>query len=485
MSLAYPGLQDPAVLAELDALDALEAANPAASFAINRPGVRKWGAAKWQQEVINDPSSQISILGANKVGKSTVLSWIIWSFLLDIHPVWRRPKGRDAVVVYLAANLDNAYANDVSRSLHDFHTPAIVKPRCTYSEERGYFFAGARMLATTHGRVLFYSGHQDPQALAGVWGDLVIVNELPTARHWGELMRSSTNSADTSPVIVGFTAVPPETVRHKDDLSWYWKDVDDPEKQWKQYVIPLRAETTPHRTEESRQRQIQRTLEWERAQRIEAARYGPLPSRSIANYDESRVWSGGWEDMPGAHGEVRLGLWADHGEIGGHEAIALAAWSGRGRDCTVWFVDEYQSPERTTIAMDAAAVLRMVERNGLTIEQIDEAIGDVNSAGKSALTSVNQELTRELAKQSGMRVPTFRNAQKGPGSVQYGVRVLDNAFGESRVWVHERCENLRRSLRRWQGDDDNFKHFVDLARYGAAPHLDPKRTTAPRRLARG
>src|SRR3990167_7439330 len=166
--------------AQVDALALADAANPVARFLVDPPGVGRWGAAPWQRRLLHDPTPQISLLGGNDTGKSTVLAAAVWSFLLDQHPVWRRPRGRDAVVLYPAANLEDAYADDVCRSLHDFHTPAAVKPGCSYSPERGYYFAGRRMLATHGGRVLFRSGFQEPQALAGVWGDLVVVNELPS-----------------------------------------------------------------------------------------------------------------------------------------------------------------------------------------------------------------------------------------------------------------------------------------------------------------
>ena len=131
------------------------------------------------------------------------------------------------------------------------------------------------------------------------------------------------------------------------------------------------------------------------------------------------------------------------------------------------------------------------DRNGkvfgdaLTLDQIDEGTGDVNSAGKSRLTSVNEELARELRLQAGGKGPTFQRAEKGPGSVGYGVHILDDALGEGRLLVHPRCVGLRRAMRRWEGDDDDFKHWLDALRYGTVKHLDPKKSDAPVRIARG
>lgn len=479
--MVHPALSDPAVQAEADELDAIEAANPVSAFMVNRPGVGEWGAAPWQKAILHDETPQISIIGGNKVGKSTELALIVWSFLLGLHPVHRPPKGRPAVVLYMSADLENAYADDVCRSLHDFHTAAIIKPGCVYSPEKGYFYGGRRMLATTTGRVIFRSGLQDPQAIAGIWADIVVVNELPTSRHWGELMRATATTM--APVYVGFTALPPESVRHNDDLGWYWDEIDDKAKGWKEYIVPLRPETTPHRSEENRQLQISRCKPWERAQRIDAARYGPAPDRRLANFDDARCVFGGDSllELPGLRtGEqIRIRIGGDHGELTGREAWGVAAYVDRPQDPRAWLLDCYVSPGRTTVHQDAAAVASMLDRLGLSLHHVDSAVGDINTAGKSSeFVKVNDEFEAAFAELAGTARPPFRidSAEKGPGSVAYGVHVLDESFGgdEPALMVHERARPFISAARRWNGKHDKHSHLIDFARYLFVPVLEKR-----------
>lgn len=491
MSLAeHPAVSlaglSPAQLVELDRLAAIEAANPCSTWWLDPPGIGRWGAADWQRAAVLDPARNVIVRKGNKVGGTTLLSWTAWAFLLDIHPRLRRPRGRPAVVLYAAADLENAYADDVCRSLHEFHTPAALSPACRYSETEGYRAHGHRSLLLRDGsRIVFRSGRQEGLAVAGIWADLVLVNEPPRRNLWGEIMRAAGQAQ--APVLMSFTPLPPEGLPRDDDLQWLQTIIADRAAGWSEHVVPLAPDTAPHRTPAAIAEQVANMHPWERPQRQGAAWEGPAPARSLANWDDTQVWRGdGWERLPGAgEGEIRLGLGADHGELGGHEVVLLIAWRGRGRDALLWVVDEYQSPERTTIAQDAAAVIRMLARHGLSPAEIDEARGDVNTMGKSRLTSVNAELSRELASQSTGKAPRFQAADKGAGSVALGVRLIDNGLGERRVWVHERCQGLRRALRRWKGDDDDFKHWIDSWRYIAVPHLDPGRAQAPVRLVRG
>lgn len=473
----------------LDRQTAINLANPAATFWLDPFGVGKWGMAPWQRAVAMDPSPRILIRKGNKVGGSCFASWTIKAFLDGWHPTIRR-RQRLEDVLYVGADLETTYKKDVSRRLREFFTDGDLSARCHFDRAKGFMLAGARGIETPAGdMVTFVSGTQAALSLSGASYGLIIVNEPPRSHIWAEVMRAAAEHGAT--VLVNFTPLPPESMVGRDDLVWLKNEVEkEPEPGtagWSIHVVPLRPDTAPHRTQESIAQQIADMFSWERAQRRDAAWEGPAPARTLANWTDDQVWSGdSWDDLPGAAGgEIRLGLWADHGELGGHEVVGLGAWQGRGRHASVWLVDEYVSPDRTTIAQDAGGVLRMLGRRGLTYDQIDEAVGDVNTAGKSKLTTINDELTRELAAQSGVRGPRFMPAQKGPGSVAFGVRIIDDALGGGRSWVHERCEGLRRAARRWQGDDDDFKHWIDMWRYGAVPHLDHRRSARVPRLRVG
>lgn len=464
--------------ASLLALSEWERANPAATFYADSPGLGRWGMADWQRAVAEDGARRISVLGANKIGKSTILAWLAWSFLLGFHPRWKRPVGRDAVVLYVAANLEDAYPDDVSRSLYDFHTPAAVASDCTYTPERGYYAAGRRMLSLRGGRVVFRSGYQDPQACAGVWADLVLVNEIPSKTHWGEIMRSSWQAQ--APVVAGFTAVPPELLRRNDDLGWFWQKIDDTEHPWSQHVVPLRPHTVPHRTRESIDEQISDTFAWERPQRIDAARHGPVPDRYYSAWTDDRILP---EDFELPDGDYWTGVGIDHGEGAKRQVAVLAFVHVETGDAYLW--DCCESTGKTDSARDAVAICDMLARAGLNPEAPDEWRGDTNTGGKSeAGLMANQLLEQEIASHIGLprtRPPCrILPAKKGPGSVAAGCGLLHRAMVRDRLWVHPRCAPVVAHFRGWRGPRDNrpanqaLTHAGDAVRYILRDQLDQR-----------
>jgi hypothetical protein len=454
---------DPEALADLDALIVAESEAPAAAFWLDPPGVGLWGMADWQREIVNDPSPRVFLRKGNKVGGSAILSWAIRAFLGGFHPspAWQRPRRR-ATVLYVAADLDSSYKTDVSPRLREFFPDCDLSDRCMYDPIRGFVVAGGRGLETRDGdQIIFRSGTQTALAVAGTSVDAVVMNEPPRQHIWSEALRAA--AEHMAPVLVNFTPLPPESLVGGDNLKWCRAEIEKPDGGWSEHVVPLRYDTAPHRTRESVDRQIADMLAWERAQRRDAQWDGPAPDRMLDGFSDAIV-----SDTVAFAGEVAVRLGFDHGERPGAEFCLLAyQWEERDGVCLhVW--DEYESQGRTTEQQDALRIEAMLGRHDLELLNVDDAVGDVNSAGKSrAGTSVNEEFEAAFALLSGLGRPPFRIAKpsKGKGSVLKAVRIVNAAMLHGRLKIHPRCVRLLESVARWNGRDNDHKHAVDALLY--------------------
>ena len=449
---------------------------PARTLLLQPPGVGVWGAADWQRRVLADESPRVIIRGGNKTGKTTALSLSLAAYFDGHHPVWKLPEGRPARVLYVAADLQNAYADDVCSSLREFLPPDRWGARCIHDPVRGFIVSGRRAFIHRDGhRILFRSGMQDGQAIAGVWADVVVVNEPPLQQRWGEIVRAAALVAG-APMLVGFTPV--DDHGRSRDLAWFRDDVVE-RGSWSEHVITLTPANAPHRRPEDVERQIADMLPWEVAQRRDAAWEGPAPERTFSAFGPENTFDatyGDWAALPESPGEglLRLKLAADHGEKANKEVVILyathtqttVAHGRRDDDVRCWVLDCYVSPGETSIAQDVEGVVQMLARWKLTPDHLDGAVGDTNSSGKGDWTSstVNEAFS------NGFRGLGYSlrmvAANKGAGSVGLGVRVINDACARGRFWVASTAAPIRRGLERWSGRNDSLKDLVDPVRYG-------------------
>ena len=432
----------------------------------------------------------------NKLGKTRHANQEGDAWARGVHPT--HPIPTPCRVVYVIADLENAYADDVCRVFHEFLDPDDLHPDCRYTEEGGYTIPGRgarrRGIKYRNGStIIFRSGTQDGAALAGLMGDALIINEPPRERHWGEALRAVGHSG--GPVLCVFTPMDEHGVSR--DLRWLQTYIEgdiskgvQPRGNFVQIVGQLCPENAPHRDPDNIAMQIAAMPAAEVAQRRDAAWTGPATGRIFTNWDTTQRFS--WEPVPGADEwpelpglpageEVSIGVTIDHGEGAGREVALLYAYVQRGAQSMVWFLDEYRSPERTILARDAAEILAMLERNGINVQHVDRWHGDVNSAGKMFAVGLNRKLEQEIAALLGrprtVQVVTIHSAKKGRGGrlmqVRYGSRILNEALGSHNLWIASRCRALAHDFERWMGDEKH-KDGIDAARYGAVDLLEAR-----------
>jgi len=474
----------------------IKAEEPALAFITTPAAVGRWGAAPWQAEMIHSLHRRQLGRGGNKTGKTATASCKCALVMDDEDACFERPANGTVRILYVVADMSNAYADDVCLSLREFLPPSKWHPDTKYSRLKGFTVSGRRAYKHHNGdEIIFRSGTQDGQALAGIMADLVIVNEPPVESRWGEIMRAAAFAQ--APVLVLFTPIDDHGVSR--DVVWLKYIIEgkpgeplplgaDGSPLWLQHIVHLTTANAPHRSPESIAQQIADMPAHERNQRQYADWEGPAPARTLASFGPGNVFDflpGRWDMLPDYNKEhdLYLRISFDHGELEKKEVCGLIAYQ-TAEGARAWALDEYVSDGATSFLTDAQGVLAMLERHGLSLGAIDEAFGDTNSAGKSHLKKMNQVFEAEFKTLTGITL-RIQNAMKGPGSVGMGTINLNNAFATNRLWVSTLAARLRRSCDRWDGrPKDENKDAVDMFRYGVNDLFETERGNV-RRIRRG
>lgn len=435
----------------------------------------KWMSSP-QREFFEDSSSKRFCRKGNKIGFSYHSMAEGAAISQGLHPVIERPIP-NTTICYVP-DLDNSYADDICVNLRKWVRDEDISKRCKYLKDEGFKVGKKRGLQFKNGSDwIFRSSHQQPGTQRGIFATgCVIINEPPAEHLWGEITRAWSMD-ERLPVLMNFTVIDDIRKEHV-ELAWLKKEIGNPKKRWSEHVVPLRFDTCPHRSRASIQRQMDDCPEWEYAQRIDAEWDTAAIDRIFVGFDDRPYADGGCvvndADLAEMAPEVvQIGLGFDHAERpGGEIAILGCFWTAKGTAHGV-VLDCYVSSGRTTPATDASFVLGLLADRGLSPLSVDVAKGDHNSAGKSSLTNINRELELAFAAALDSSVPPFsiEKARKGQGSVMYGVRVLNNALANSRLFVHERAKPLIHSLNNWRGKEMH-KDAIDAARYLFTELLD-------------
>ena len=454
-----------AVLRRLDA-------DPLRRYAEGIPG---WGGMSLPQQEFHRhaPYSKRASVSANGIGKSYMGAAETWWHLLGRHPF--KPEQRPVRAGWvLTPNIQQGWGN-ISRVLHELEPPGVLDPACHYRDGLGYVY-GSRHMLKVHpdlgGGFLVGKGCVgSPLSLESEKIDFLWVDEPPTPEHFSAARARVTRTG--GPLWVTLTPInrPVEWLREMLEGD---KEADrPPEPGWWMGRYGLSRTNAPHLSPEKIAEMIQGYLEHERPQRVDAAWEGYTRSRWVSAYRESRHCFSDSSTIPT---EMEFSSGWDHGERPGSEVAYLIGWDGH----RAWVLGEYVSADMSQPAEHAQGFRRVVERYGLSLFDVTSARGDINSAGwLGPGRTVNQVLEEAFALEVGMPAPPFRieAATKGTGSVRGRAEMLNAAFNAGRLFIHESCAHLRRSLAHWQGADDDLKHAIDAVGYGLHPLIGGSRST--------
>lgn len=406
-----------------------------------------------QQQFLETKHKRVLLRAANQVGKTTIGA-------LKVVRYMRENPG--CTVLVLAAN-HTAKTEVVGLALAEFASSADLEPRSDYNSTRGW--RNDQMRFRNGAKAIFRSAESQSTSIAGLTVDAAWVDEPPPMKIWGEVttrvaVRHNPNGPGGE-MWLTFTPIGREVtwLRHIIEGDATANPPTPPQEDWDQIVIQLTAQDCPHRSQASIDAQTASYGPWEYAARVLGAWEGDTPDRVFDGFDEDCVV----DRVPA--GAYSTGLGLDHGELAGHEAAVLPMWNVKQK--TIFVVDEYVSKSATDVDRDAKGIREMLRRHGRTPEAIDQARGDTNSAGKTRPgLKVNQLFEEALP---GLRI---RRPRKDRGSVEYGVRLINIAMRRGHLKVHSRCVNLIRSLRHWEGKDDDLKHILDALRYILVPIIE-------------
>lgn len=409
----------------------------------------------------------------NQVGKTLAGGWEANAYSLSM------PGSVGLVVI---ADFERHYKG-FCRKVWEVIARDQLDPACKYIEGKGFYTHGSRGIKYRNGTVWeFRSGRSDVQALEGITADWVWVDEVPSADHWGGIVRATV--ARNAPLWMTFTPIgrPVRWLREKvegNPATNTPPDLDaDGEPMWRQFVPELSVVECHWLTAQRIQEIIEEYPAEERPQRARGEWEGITTDRAFSAFVEAQCVEG-YEAPPP---QAQWGLGADHGELAGREVVQLVAWVERPDWVEFWVVDEYVSTTRSDETEDARGILAMLGRNNVNPYRITKAKGDTNSGGKGAKgDSINQMISRAIALQLGHapHMPPFRfePADKRGGMMAAGVKLINVGLARSQFWVHPRCVHTRAGLRHWSGQDDEYKHAMDALRYIATDVLD--RATLP------
>lgn len=344
-----------------------------------------------------------------------------------------------------------------------------LEPSSYYRTGRGW---NTNTIRLTNGSIIQLRSYEDrPDAHAGDSLDIVWLDEPPPRSIFTE---SQARVMDRDGE-VWLTLTPVGR-----PVAWLRDMIEREGSVWEEVVIPFSQEACPWYDEA----QVAQWLEdlssspWEYEQRVNGSWEGVTLERLFTGLSEDNIREPG--KLPP---DLCVGITIDHGATAGSQVALLVLWEQRGR--RMWVIDEYVSEKASSPEEDAAAIRAMLRRHRIKPSEVDEAVGDTNVSKGYAGYKLNDVLEQEFARMESQRLPPFRilGPDKTPGSVDWGLRVVNHALRRGDLVVHPRCVNLSKTLRHWKGsktgDDGTLCHAADALRYFAVAVLG-KRTTYAR-----
>ena len=379
-------------------------------------------------------------------------------------PVFRT-KGESWITV---ASFEGKPYTTVSMCLHQMlPRDAVDWQKSGWTHENGW---RNRQVVMRDGYVLrFASSRTSSTSAASGAVDALWVDEPATQPIFGELLPR----VRTTQGPIWLTFSPWDT---QQDLTWLREILDAPDTPWSTHVFAFDAPSvfwmhpddiaTEHRLCPVEQRGARLFGDWDGE--VPDAAVG-CPMESVRDIPLKEGWVGA--------GGVFLSTAADHGELAGHEVWLIAAYQrepGRVRafggvdraKVQIRILAELTNATATAPQQDVDELVQVLAEIGLTPADLDWGVGDINTGGKSdAGVRLNQRYTELLRLKGAPRRYSIVPATKGAGSVLEGARTVRGYLDSGELTVHPRCVRLRRAMQRWQGADDESKHYIDALRY--------------------
>lgn len=389
-------------------------------------------------DFMDDENPRIFVRAANRVGKTVHAAAKFIKRMLD-------KPGR-----YRAIGVTHKQTIDViSKLLYEFIPPNQMSPDCKYTLTNGF---SNRLIILKNGSLCeIKSCDQDPVAHAGSDLDGVWCDEPPPRAIFSEnLGRVFSRS--------GFFWVTATPIGRP--LEWFKEIIEADDTEWKEYVVALTKDNCPWYAQAQIDKFYKEMLSqpWDYRQRIFGDWEGITTGRIFSGFDPDCLFT----VLP--KGNYYRGIGLDHGESAGKQAAIYVLWDQDG----IWVTDERINTKATSPIEDGLAIRQMLSKNKCPVEKVNFWKGDSNSAGKlGSGRKINAILAEEISKQEGWRKVgiEIETPYKNGGSIDLGYKLINGAFLEGKLHIHENCVTLIKSLKHFTGKEEDLKHVLDALRY--------------------
>lgn len=398
----------------------------------------------------SDTSREKLLRAGNQWGKTRAGARETLWIMTGQHP-WRevkKPPVRGRVVTYSWAQ-----SVEVQRRINEI-LPSFLVDGYDFNDQRG--FIGAKLKLKNGSLLEIMTASQDTIAHGAAALDFVWVDEPPPRDLYSELLARLLVKKGTLFLTMTPVGRP---------VDWLIDEIE--EGRLSDHRFNLSVENCPHLGQEQIEAIAHKYLPHERPQRMHGHWHGESPDRFFEAFSGLAIS----EELP--RGEVRIAIGIDHGEGVGKEAAILMYYID-GDFPKIWVIDEYINKKRTDPDEDAFGILKMLRKHDINPQEVDLAVGDINSVGKGGGgIKVNDALSEAIRRQTKSKVVpiVIRSARKGRGSVMYGSRLINYAFRRGDLIINPRCKTLIHSLQHFKGSEEELKHPIDAARYAISSIL--------------
>ena len=452
-------------------LDEISQANP----------LKYWRGTKPQNEFLKDPARIKLLRGGNQIGKSTAGIVELVGRLLGEHPFLDVPQ--PPIEGWLIAH-SWEQSKSLMGKLNELIPPHELHPSVEFVPGKGYRGTGAPVIRFNNGSILRVKTTQQARggqtlSLASGTVDAIWVDEPPPHAVFGEIWARLTRTRGFCCITMTPIGVP---------CDWLRKMVET--GQVSETVAPLNESNMtpefPGAVPLLSQKEIDNLaanyLSIDRDSRIRGDWDSgiPMEGRIFDQFSEEHVS----DQACSIKGDYRFGIGIDHGsDAGSQVAILVAVDISDPKDVFVYVLDEYIAGAETA-EVHARGIMRMIERNNLSINQItrwtgDRAHGGTRFGGKMSNKILMSGFAHVLGYPNGKLPFYIRTAFKPRFSVYYTCQAIHERMVKKQFQIFPKCKTLIKSLKHWalksNGGLDTMsehKHTIDGMRYAIMPLID-------------
>ena len=433
-----------------------------------------WTWSEWQRKLLADASPWRVVRAANQIGKTSALVADIVHEIGGTNPYRPRRFTGPINIILISESIEQlSQPGGILEKLWEVLPKRWVPGHISFVPGQGIRGVKAPTIPIVDGpgagsSIAIRTYRQGPATLAGSTVHHIYCDEPMPERIYGELQPRLLRHGGTMTIAFTPTLDMP-------DQSWLRRLVDagefsehhaemTPDNAWPEgFAVPF---LTQERIDET----IRKMPAVVVPLRIKAAWETVVSDRWLTAFSDTAVRKITLSEIPkGA--QVIVGI--DHGlVIGKQKAVLVIVADGDTDRPRYWILDECGDEETSTAAHDAAAILAMLARWGMTYRNVDEWVGDRDTGdGRQMKSKSNAELRVQLMAQAGIRsrdpaAKLIHTPIKGSGSVWYGLGLINAALAEARFVIDPRCVQFIAACQRFKGDSrDPVKDILDGGRY--------------------